>query len=262
MKTLRLLLLMLLPAYAHAGAWTQAEGHGLFIASATYFTGNKFFNADGELDAQSRFSKYEFQPYAEYGITDTYTVGGSVFLHNVNQSGDSNYGIADAEIFLRARLYKDDSNVVSIQPLVKLPSAYTREGIPRGGNTAVDAELSLLYGRNMNIISDRDYLDTRIGYRDRGHGLNAQYKADIALGMQVSENWQVIPAVRAILAEDIEEVTFSQNSDLDYDLLKAEVTAAYRLDDDSWVQGAIFYHVAGVQAGAGQGISFGFAQEF
>lgn len=255
-------LLILLPGLAYAGAWTQAQGRGLFIAQATYFTGNKFFNADGDLDSQSRFSKYELQPYAEYGITDAVTVGGTAFLHRVQQSGDENYGLGDPEVFLRTRLWHDDTQVLTLQPLVKLPSTYSEHGTPRGGNTAFDGELSLLYGRNLQLVSNRDYLDTRIGYRARGHHLNPQYRADIALGLQLSDAWQLIPAVRGILAEEIEEEPFSESGDLDYDLVKTEVTAAYRLNAKRWVQATLFTHVAGRQTGAGHGISIGMAEDF
>jgi hypothetical protein len=255
-------LLILFPAFAHAGAWTQKDNHGLLIAQATYFTGDQFFDADGNLQKQSRFSKIELQPYGEYGINDAITVGGTAFIHSVSQSGDTNYGLADPEIFLRTRLWHNDTSVLSLQPLIKLPSAYTEHGKPRGGNTAFDGELSVLYGRTIPILSDRDYLDTRLGYRLRGHSLHAQYKADIALGLNLNDAVQIIPAIRGIMTPDLEEATFSQTGELDYDLLKAEITTVYRLNDTQWIQAALFYHLAGRQAGAGQGISVGFAQEF
>ncbi len=247
---------------ALAGAWLQPEGHGLGIMQAAYFTGNEFFDRQGELQPQSRFTKYEIQPYGEYGLTDTITIGGTAFLHHVEQGGSDNFGLGDPEIFLRTRLWDDGKNIVSLQPLIKLPSFYDKATAPRGGSRSIDGELSLLYGRNLPILSDTDYIDTRIGYRWRSRGLSPQWRADAAFGTNIGEHWQVIPAIRAVYASDIDTGAFSEDGEQDYRLLKTDITTIYRLDEQRWLQLTLANHLLGENAGAGYGIALGYAEKF
>jgi hypothetical protein len=248
---------------AFAGAWLQPKGDGLFIGQATYFASDNFFDADGVKQKQPQFSKEELQPYAEYGLLDNLTIGGTAFAQRDEQSGTSNYGVADPEIFARSVVWRDSVQLVSVQPLLKFHSAFGSDDPPRGGSSSTDEELALLYGRSLHVISDRDYLDLRGAYRLRGGALNNQWQADAAIGLQVAPRWQIIPAIRGVLATKINDrVAFSENGDLDYDLLKAEVTAAYHLDEQRWLQLCLFDHLAGVETGDGYGVSVGFAQRF
>jgi len=248
---------------AHAGSWVQPLGKGLIITQATYYSTDSYFDANGEKQSQPRFSKYELQPYGEYGLNDWLTIGGSAYAQSVSQSGTSNRGIADPEIFGRARLWHSDTQVVSIQPLVKFASHFQTSGSPQGGSKSRDAELSILYGRNLKIVSDRDYVDTRIGYRMRDHGLSDQLRSDVALGLNITDHIHMIPAIRSVVATNVSQApTFSESGDLDYSVLKAEVTGVYHMNDAQWLQATLSQHVAGVQTGAGYGISVGFAESF
>lgn len=248
---------------ASAGAWTQPAKQGLFIAQATYFSSSEFFDVDGARVPQDRFSKLELQPYVEYGLKPWLTVGGSAYLQGVAQDGDENYGLGDPEAFARARLWQGERQVISVQPLIKLRSLYADPGAPRGGSVSTDMEFSLLYGRNLDILSDRDYADMRVGYRWRGAGLNPQWRTDIALGLNIGESWQIIPAARIISAAAYDEnAVFREDGEQDYDLMKLELTAAYHISDTRWFQATFFEHVMGAQAGAGRGFSIGIAERF
>jgi hypothetical protein len=248
---------------AHAGAWVEPKGEGLAIAQATYYSTGSYFDTSGEKRSQSRYTKYEFQPYVEYGALNWLTVGASAYAQAVSQSGLTNYGLADPEFFARARLWHNATNVVSIQPLIKLPSNFADDNPPRGGSRSFDAELSALYGRNLNILSANDYLDTRLGYRIRNNGLSDEWRADIALGMNVTDKIQLVPALRAVIASDIRNAAqFSESGDLDYDEAKAEFGGYYHFNDRQWVSATLFKDIAGVQTGDGYGATIGFAQRF
>lgn len=249
---------------AHAGAWLMSEGKGLAITQFTHFSSDSYWDTAGDSQPQARYTKWEIQPYAEYGLTSKVTVGGTAYLQRAEQSNDINKGIADPEFFARMRLWQHGSHLVSIQPIIKLPSYFEHnESNPRGGSKSTDAELSLLYGTNLNLLSDHDYADVRIGYRYRSRGLEAQYKADAALGISPWENWQLIPALRYVKAADISSgAAFSQNGDLDYDLLKAELTVMHTLPSGNWIHATYFDHVSGMQTGDGKGVSLGYAVRF
>jgi hypothetical protein len=249
--------------YAHAGAWLQPRAQGLFIQQATYYGSSGYFDAEGDVKSQGRFNKYELQPYLEYGLFDNLTVGATGYAQHVSQSGASNRGIADPELFARIGLWKRDGTVVSIQPLVKLSGSFDSSDTPRGGSQSTDGELSLLYGQAMPIVTSNDYIDLRAGYRMRNRGLNDQLRFDAAAGLKLSPRWEVTPALRGIVATAIEDATtFNENGDLDYSLVKAEVGGIYHLNERQWLQATVFKHVAGIQTGDGYGLSLGFAQRF
>lgn len=248
---------------AYAGAWLQPKGQGLAIAQATYYGTSAYFDDRGSMNSQPRFSKLELQPYVEYGLFNALTVGGSAYVQRVEQSHTDNYGIADPEIFARARLWHNENQVLSIQPLVKSSSYFTKGRPPNGGSRSTDAELSLLYGRGLPIFTARDYLDVRVGYRVRNHGLSDQVRLDITNGIKLNEKWEITPALRAVIATDVQDViTYRESGDQDYSVLKAEVSGIYHLNEKQWLQAGLFKHVAGVQTGAGYGASIGFAQRF
>ena len=262
MRAALVLVLVLLNASpAQAGAWLQPKGQGLFIAQATYFTSSDYYDNDGALQPQDTFTKHELQPYVEYGVSNTLTIGGSVYLNQVNQAGDDNIGMANPELFARTRMWHDGTQTLSLQPLLKLPSVYRDDRTPRGGAKSTDLELSVLYGRNVTLISPRDYIDTRIGYRWRSRGREPQLLADGLIGLQVSEHWQMITAMRQIISQDVSPA-FSENGDQDYESLKAEFTAQYTLDDRRTLHATFFDHIDGRMAGAGRGLTLGVGVRF
>lgn len=249
---------------AFAGAWLQKPGDTMLITQATYFSGDEYFDIDGSRQPQPRFSKWELQPYIEHGLNEWLTLGGSVYLQQVSQSDHSNYGIGDPEFFARVGLMHSATyGELALQPMVKFPSIYHDSGTPRGASRATDVELNLLWGMNYEIFDARDYVDTRVGYRERGRGLKPQWKLDASFGTYVSDALQIIPAIRyTAVAQSVTASPFSQNGEQDFDLLKAELTAAYHLDETQWVHATLFEHLAGSQTGAGTGLSLGYGTRF
>jgi hypothetical protein len=255
--------MLLDPSVVFAGAWLQPKGDGLLITQATYYSTDTYFDTQGRAQSQPTYRKYEFQPYAEYGVTDWLTVGSSAYLQSVAQSGGSNRGIADPQLFAKLRIWDDKTQTIALQPLVKFRSIFSSENAPRGGSRSTDAELSLLYGRNMPLITPRDYVDVRVGYRTRNRGLSDQILSDAVVGIKCTDAFEIAPAVRSVMATKPTDVAaYSENGDMDYHVIKAEVTAIYHLDSAQWLQAGLFKHVAGMQTGDGYGITLGYAQRF
>ena len=247
---------------AYASAWLEPQGQGQIVTQASYFTSDQYYNHGGDLVSQSRYTKYEVSPYLEYGWRPNLTVGATASLQHDVQSGSGNEGIADPSVFFRFGIWKDDRQVVSLQPLIKFSSAFDQSGAPRGGSKSTDLELSLGYGRNLHLVSDRDYLDLRAGYRYRSGVLSDQAQADALLGLQVAQRWQIIPAIRSVFATTLKTAPFSENGDLDYNLVKAELSAAYAINDKETAALTLFDHVDGRQTGNGGGVTLSFAYKF
>ncbi|MFZ4125239.1 MAG: hypothetical protein ACOYJ2_04110 [Rickettsiales bacterium] len=256
------MLLLLFPSTSFAGAWVQNEGDALFSRQAIFYTTNEYFDIEGNSTPQARFHKKELNLYGEYGWSNHLTLGTNLFLNRVSQNDETNLGIADSEFFARLLVWKTEQSVVSLQPLIKLPSLYQQAGTPRGGTDSTDAELSLMIGHNIGLLSKADYVDMRLGYRERSSGLNAQWRADIAYGVTLTDRLQLVSAIRTIQATQSDPEAFSNNGELDYDLSKAELSALYQLDYWQALQLSYFSHVAGRQTGGGQGFAIGLTQRF
>tara|TARA_B100000989_G_scaffold242722_1_gene189678 strand:- start:117 stop:944 length:828 start_codon:yes stop_codon:yes gene_type:complete len=254
--------------HAHAGAWTQAQGDLLAISNQVYFTSDAFWDLDGDKQSQSRFNKYEINPYLEYGLRDDITLGANLFLQyvrqDINGQSEDNIGLADTELFLRKRLYKDDNWVISLQPLLKLPSQFSDDdALPRGGSSPWDAELSLMAGYSFKALARYHFVDSRIAYRKRANSLRDQVKLEAKLGWQLYDGFYVIPAAYATLSTDLpDNATFQQSGELDYDLYKLELTGLYKLDDSRFVQAGGFAHVDGRNTGKGYGFMLSIGQTF
>lgn len=247
---------------AWAGAWLQPKDRGLFLVQAGFYSTDRFYSTDGSEQSQPTYSKIELTPYVEYGLLQNLTIGATAYLQDAFQSGDSNLGIADPQIFARSELWSDDTQHLSLQPLVKFASSFEHGSPPRGGSRSTDFELSLLYGRSFHLVSTHDYLDLRGGYRLRANRLGDQFLADMAVGFGITEHWLVIPAFRQIISLGTVGGTFSESGDLDYDLSKIELTGQYQLDTRRSLQLSLASHVAGAQSGAGYSITAGFGEAF
>jgi len=254
-------LLLLLPCPAFAGAWLQDEGNTLLSTQALIYQTDSYYDSGGDELSQSEFTKTELNLYAEYGWRKNVTLGTNLFVNHVEQ-GNDNLGIADPEFFARFVLLTSDHSVLSIQPLVKLPSWYQNAGSPRGGSEATDIELSLLFGHNLPIISPRDYIDVRAGYRERSRSLKGQYRLDASYGMYLRDDLLLVPSVRAVIATDANVQVFREDGEQDYDLYKTEINAYYALSDSQQLSFGYFTHMGGEQTGAGQGFSIGLVQRF
>jgi hypothetical protein len=248
---------------ALAGAWLQPEGHGLAVAQGSYYATNSYFDEEGEKQPQARFQKQELNLYTEYGYSRSLTLGSNLFFNRASQRGEARFTLADSELFIRRSIWETERTQISLQPLVKLPSFASEKETPRGGSRSLDGELSLLVGQNLHLVSPRDFLDTRIGYRARSRGLSPQLRSDVVLGLGLSERLMLMPALRMVAAQspDTSEL-FVENGEQDYDLLKAELGIVYQLSGSRSLHASMFSHVAGSQTGSGEGISVGYGIRF
>lgn len=250
------LLLITYSAPARAGAWLQNED-GLFLATtASTYQSRRFFDNAGHQQDQPTFSKYEFNAYAEWGYDDDITLGANLFLHTLEQSDIQNYGIGDPELFARYLLWKTDDLILSAQPLVKLPSWYSEDYLPKAGGDQWDGELSLLSGYSFQLWDQWHYLDQRLGYRHRtGSDIANQWKADIKLGLRLNADLIFQPAVYTTWAAEIpNQATFAESGQNDYDLVKLEASMLYYLSPTQYIQAGISSHVEGRNTGSGYGL--------
>ncbi len=245
-------------APSHAGAWGQPEGQSLLISNSVYYTTGEAFDARGERVEAQGFRKYELNPYLEYGLDGTWTLGASAFLHALEQEQGAftatNSGIGDIELFARRLLVQQDRYVISIQPLLMLPGHYTQEEGPVAGRGAWDAELAVLGGYGFDWQDRNHYLDMKAAYRHRSGVLSDQYRLSAGLGLNVAEALTLLPEVHFTAPARKGDPLASLSGQNDYTLLKAQLSVVWQFNERYALQLGGFRHVAGEDTGAGGGV--------
>lgn len=256
-------LLLLSSANAYAGAWTQGKDKGQIIVNTLYYSTDTLFNNQGNRTAQAKYTKYELNPYLEYGWTDTITVGANLSLQRANQSSQSNWGIGDSEFFIRTRLWQQDGFVLSLEPMVKLPSPESTNETPRLGGRDMDAGLGVSAGYGFSAWGLNHFANVDAGYRWRFGDPENQIKLAGTAGLSATPRWMIMPQVFATLRTDDPPVaTFTQSSGDDYNLIKLQLSAVYKVNDEVSLQFGGFSHADGKNVGGGEGAFFSLWKTF
>lgn len=258
-----------LPASA---AWLRAKGEWFTAQTLYAYQTDEFFDVNGQRQSQPEFRKYEWNAYMEYGWSKNTTIGANLFLHQLeNETATSNternIGLADSEFFFRRNLWSgtigDLPTRLSIQPLIKLPSAYLDGGNPRSGTDNFDAELRLQYGVSFPALNRWHFSTTDIAYRKRFGEWRDQLKVDTTLGLSITDNWTVLGQLNVI--QRVEGSSFPASSSAtvnDYDLTKAQLSVVRKLNDETRVQFGAYRHLYARNTGGGEGLLFSIWREF
>ncbi len=247
--------LLLLPtaAFASPGAWLQPEGQGQLIVNTLAYRSSERFNENASRQNASRYTKVEVNPYAEYGLTDNITIGGSTFLQHVDTSSGSNYGVGETELFARTPVWTEEDYIVSIQPMVKLPGIRADDS-PALGSRHPDVGISLISGTNFLLFDVPMFAESDTGVRYRFGEPKNQYRANVSVGAHVHPDVMVLAqsfatwrSVKGAFA------SFTQSTADDYDLVKTQLSTVYQYSPDLAFQAGIFADVYGKNTGAGQG---------
>ena len=256
------------PLFAHAAGWTQAEGDIQTITTARYYTTNEFFNNDGDRRNQPRYTKYEINPYIEYGLTDSLTLGFNAFADYVTQNPpalarDSNIMLSDVEVFGRFRIAQGADWVFSLQPLIKFPSLYEYDNAPRSGSEFWDAEISAQAGKNFTWWNRTHFTTFTAGYRHRFETPKDQFKLEWTTGLRLDDRWQITPQISYTgRVDSVSNPTFTQSGQDDYNLLKLQLGALYALSETVSVEAGGFLHSQGENTGSGGGVMLAIWKKF
>ena len=255
-------LAMAAPSPAYGGAWTFPQGNGQVILNNTYYRAGDEFTKGGNRRAFSddgEFTKYEFNPYIEYGIRDDLTLVLNLFARRVafanDFSSDDNFGFADPEIALRYRLTPPESRTVwAVQANVKLPISYP-DGNPPLGNEQTDVEARVLVGRGFSIGDRWAYWNVELGYRFRDKEPADEIKFEATLGVSPIAKWLLIGQFFGTVGlRNGTSVRIGDNPTIDpnYDLYKVQLSVVYELTDSVRLQLGYVRDLAGRNTGAGE----------
>jgi hypothetical protein len=244
-----------------AGAWAQAPGHGIAIATYRFYgTGNEFDNSGWGITRFSndgKFFKNEASLYLEYGLLKDITVIGNFFFDQVEfadkNSIDRNAGFSDQQLALRWQFSHKIPQ--SLQFTVQFPAGYSLNDTPVLGNDQVDLELDYFLGGNFKLNQLYGFWEAGAGYRYRTGAPADQIRWYTTLGIPLNDCFQLL-----IQAEGTHGLgsnqTIGNNVTVttNYQLIKLSSSLIYRLTKSISLQFGPTLDFFGQNTGAGGGL--------
>lgn len=238
------LLLLLLPMNAWAGAWLQDEGKGQVITNFTYYSAVQQFDKSGDIHSMPDYNKYEVSPYAEYGLTDYLTIGGSFSYKAVDNETQTKtyYDSDDYNIFARTYLYKQGNMVVSTEANLYLPRKTGGELNPESG-VAPTLKINFGYG-------EKDYfIDLSAGYQYWANHESDRIRSAATVGLNLTDDWMWM---NQVFSNNITHSDYNQAAN--FDLTTAQTSLVWKYDDSVNFQVGISRDIYGRNTGCGTGI--------
>lgn len=137
-------------------AWVETPGEGLAIVSLTLKNADRGFDKAGASYLADSSRKLESSVYIQYGLDETRTL----ILQPTWTRFETPYvraeGFSTLSLGLRQRLLSEGPDVVSVQPLIRLPLA-SRERGSLLGQGEIEGEIRLLWGHGFDFGFDNPF---------------------------------------------------------------------------------------------------------
>ena len=272
---------------ASAAAWTQRKGAGQAILSLGAYQSSYYFDNKNHIQSSnSTFTKYEFNPFFEYGLTDDMTIGANpLFQHwqndRANTYPDSNSRqcytdsttsgeIIESEFMLRKKLLESGNAVLSIQPLFKTPCISVNGNSISTPWNSYETELRLLggygfkwdpQGKKRPFAGQHHFIGLEAAYRKRNGEYSDQVKIDGTAGFRPNDNFLILGQFFSVISTREEFVGYTENTegsfiqDIDDSCnLKLQLSGIMQVTKTASVQLGIYSDVWGKNYSQGGGV--------
>lgn len=237
------LLMSFYTSSVYAGAWVLDNNQVEYILTASYSTAESQFDRAGNQTRTVDFSKLEAGVFAEFGLTDDWTLGAKGAINQIALSSvqtDISFSeIGPFEIWARRRIWAGKHSVLSIQ----LTSAFEGRFADNYGDQISDGSFAgegrILMGRSVKIGPNYGFVEGQLGYYLRKNEGIDEVRADIAMGYNFSPTIEWINQ-----AFWVQSTGASQNA-LDYRRLKLQSTLYIKRSDERAYQLGLLKTVSG-----------------
>lgn len=253
-----------------ADAWTQEQGHALWIVKGLYSDSGAYFD-DGHdrqnfgFDGKSR--QEQLNLYVEYGLTNRLTFVGNFYASRFGYRNDfgeqSRTGFSDQEVGLRYALNPDRDGpwVSALQVLTVFPAygEHEESTSPVLGLGGYGMEFRYSAGRGYTLGTHSAYVDMGAAVRLRTGDAADEARADISSGVALTTKWMMIGELNIIqsLGNGKRPVDPPVGAGLvngnNYDLTKLQLSFVYTTDRGMGLQFGWQQPVLGRNTGAGGG---------
>ncbi|WP_409433781.1 hypothetical protein ACJ3XI_04555 [Litorimonas sp. RW-G-Af-16] len=180
---------------ALAGAWNQPAGDGQIILTSLWTSGDFVFADNGDRTPIMDFSKTESRLFAEYGVSDRWTLTANAAYQTINyDSPDSAFTFKDfdeTELGLRYQVKRKRGQAISVQ------ASYIWDGGPMdnildiGGDRDM-VELRGLWGQSWETSRGDFFTDAQIAGRMETGGRYQSTSLDVTLGYKPTDKWMIM----------------------------------------------------------------------
>lgn len=248
--------LMAAAGSAHASPWARVDGELLIISQT------KYFHADlsSRDERGARFDSIDNDTHIEFGLTGDITIGGKAIYGTswlTNTEGtQTDSGFSEIEGYVQYQVVRDDRQAASLKLSAGRPAAFqpsVREGVDGGA----DMEAAALYGRNLIFRPVKIFAAAELGYRKRfGDGADI-LRSHATLGVEPGERW-------VFLVESFSTLSLRNEKPggADYDIVKIQPSAVYRINRRWAVQAGMNEEVAGRNLALGRTFFIGLWSAF
>jgi hypothetical protein len=177
---------------AFAGAWTLDAGTGELIVTGTAMQANSGFDSNSKLQSIPRYGKEEAQALIEYGVTNWFTAMLQPSLQHVNIAapfGAERGGLGYTDIGGRARIWSDDSWVISAQATFRIPGVFDKTNPAAIGYTDPEIDIRGLVGYSFKAGTLPAFIDAEVAQRFRLGGPPDEFRTDITFGIRPVDRW-------------------------------------------------------------------------
>jgi hypothetical protein len=233
-------------APARAGAWTPDQGHGEVIVTTFFEQASESYNQAGRLTPTALYRSAQGTAYVAYGVTDWLAaiVRPGVQSSSLGPPANQSYtGLGDSEIAAQARVWRDDSTVISVLAGVRAPETGGAANRSLSGPNQPQYDARLMLGHNIAIGGLSGFVDFSAGYRLVGGTAPNEGHFDATLGLYVTPRLLV-------LAQSFNTISGPSNNPAtpQWAQAKAQFSLVYSLSEQWRVQGGGFFTLAGENA--------------
>lgn len=214
------------PAGARAAAWTQPEGQGLFIGTATLTSAEHQFQ-EGRAVRRPDYTKTETTFLLEYGLTGRLTLIAQPSIRTTRiggASGDDFAGLGYTDLGARWRLWQGAGGVFSVQGLLRLPGATDARRAAQIGHTGAEIDLRALFGQGFALGGRPAFVNVEAAYRLRLGDAPDEYRVDVTFGLRPAPRWLLLAQNFAVASNGSGRGPFAA-----YWYTRAQVSAVYEL---------------------------------
>lgn len=236
---------LLLPLPSLASPWGRERGEIFLSSKSNYFVATAPAPA-ADAAGGIRFERIDADIYAEWGAGFGLTAGGKALWGSSTffdgYEGFSASGVTEFEGYLQKRLAKSKHDAFSIRIAGAKPTRFQSGARPGFASDGADAELRLLYGRDLILKPLKIFGTAEAGYRRRfGPGAD-QVRADALVGFERGRGLFLIEA------QTTTSVGRAEPGGTRYDLVRLQATAVYRFGK------RMSFQIGGAHEAAGKGL--------
>lgn len=188
---------MIVPCWAHAGAWPQEKGDTQVIIS--YEPGHAYdaFDASGSKNrAFNTWKSDETSVYVDHGVTGRLDLTAKVNYRDYTTDDENFSGLSSIEVGARWTLKRTKDSVFALGVSVEGLGKGKRSDVDIGAMGGTDYDLRAYAGRNFKFLGKPAFIDLQAARHLRQYE-SSQWRVDATIGVKPAQKWMVMAQVFA-----------------------------------------------------------------